>query len=168
MEAKLSAIEVKTGVVPAAESNAEVEALRKQLAELQTQLKEQAAAPAAAPPPAPVDPAPAPADPAPADPPPAPPAAPAVPCPLPERREKIARETFTKLDKDGGGSLSKDEFFVILQKINPGVTMDGVAKAFKKAKVDDAMDLAGFYRWADKMFGKADDDTFDGVMEMFE
>jgi ankyrin repeat protein len=168
VEGKIAAIEVKTGVVSPAESNAEVEALRKQLADLSAQLKDGGVAAPVAATPAPAAPAPAPA---PAAPPvAAPPAAAAesVPCPLDARREAVARSTFGKLDKDGGGSLNREEFFVILQKINPDVTMDGVAKAFKKAKVVDAMDLGGFFRWADKMFGKADDDTFDGVMKMFE
>ena len=71
------------------------------------------------------------------------------------------------LDADNSGGLSKPEFMAILSKINPGIDEKGVDKTFKKAKVEgDKMDINGFFRWADKMFGKADDATFDGVMGM--
>ena len=65
-------------------------------------------------------------------------------------------------------ALGKAEFTKLLQKLNPGITEDGVNKTLKKAKVKgDTMDIHGFFRWMDKMFGKADQETFDGLMTMF-
>ena len=82
-------------------------------------------------------------------------------------REKLAAQTFMKLDKDGNGGLSKEEFSMVLAKINPAIDEKGVEKAFKKAKVETLMDLAGFLRWCDKMFKKESDETFEGVMDVF-
>lgn len=75
-------------------------------------------------------------------------------CPLPERREKIAREVFAKLDKDGNGALSKEEFMVLASSLDPGITMEGVDKAFKRARIENEMDLQGFFKWASKMYRK--------------
>ena len=84
------------------------------------------------------------------------------------RRQEKADATFKKLDKDGSGLLSKEEFRTILSNISPTpVEASDVDKAFKKAKIEgDEMDIHGFYRWADKKLGKVDDGTFDGVMSM--
>ena len=89
-----------------------------------------------------------------------------VESPLEAGRDKVAVETFQRLDKDGSGGLNKEEFLVVLSKIMPGVDEKGVDKAFKKAKVTDLMDLAGFQRWCDKMFKKESDETFVSAMDV--
>ena len=88
-------------------------------------------------------------------------------CPLDERRRKVAIECFEKLDADHSGALCKSEFKVILAQLNPEITEEQAAKSFKKAKVQgDEMDLNGFFRWAHKMFGKADDASFDASLSL--
>ena len=88
-------------------------------------------------------------------------------CPLNERRQKVARECFIKLDEDTSGALSKSEFKIILAHLNPGITDEQVEKTFKKAKIKgDEMDVQGFYKWAHKMFSKMDDLGFDEAMSM--
>ena len=88
-------------------------------------------------------------------------------CPLDERRRKVAIECFEKLDADHSGALCKSEFKVILAQLNPEITEEQAAKSFKKAKVQgDEMDLNGFFRWAHKMFGKADDTSFDASLSL--
>ena len=83
------------------------------------------------------------------------------------RREEVARKTFMALDVDGSGGLSQAEFKAILTKVAPEIDDAGVEKAFKKAKAVDTMDMEAFVRWTDKSFAKADDDTFEGLLNAF-
>jgi len=86
---------------------------------------------------------------------------------LDERRKQVARECFQNLDEDNSGALSKSEFFVIMAQLNPDITEEQCDKSFKKAKVrGDEIDLEGFLRWVYKMFGKADDPTFDASLSL--
>ena len=59
----------------------------------------------------------------------------------------MTREVFDNLDVNQNGTLSKEEFLDILEKITPGVTISNVDKQFKKAKIDgEEMDVEGFFR----------------------
>eukprot|EP00656_Telonema_subtile_P035580 TRINITY_DN39556_c0_g1_i1.p1 TRINITY_DN39556_c0_g1~~TRINITY_DN39556_c0_g1_i1.p1 ORF type:complete len:287 (-),score=95.71 TRINITY_DN39556_c0_g1_i1:266-1126(-) len=88
-------------------------------------------------------------------------------CPLNDVRKKAASDLFVKLDKDGGGALDVDEFTVIMRALDPRIDNQGVINTFKKAGVSQALNLDQFYQWIHVMFGKADQATFDGLIEMF-
>jgi len=88
-------------------------------------------------------------------------------CPLDDRRSKMSKDLFTKLDADVSGYLDVDEFTVIMRKLDPRIDQAGVINTFKKAGVQQALNIDQFYQWIHVMFGKADDGTFDGVMAMF-
>lgn len=87
--------------------------------------------------------------------------------PLDEKRHKAATDLFEHLDKDNSGYLDVDEFTVIMKKLDPRIEQDGVINTFKKAGVQQALRIDQFYMWIHTMFGKADDATFDGLLEMF-
>lgn len=87
--------------------------------------------------------------------------------PLSAEREALARSCFSSLDKDGSGLLSKGEFLVIMAQLSPGIDEAGIDRVFKKAKIaGDEMDADAFCRWASKVLGKADDDSFKSAMEL--
>jgi ankyrin repeat protein len=88
-------------------------------------------------------------------------------CPLDEKRKAASLALFTKLDEDVSGYLDVDEFTVIMRKLDPRIDQNGVINTFKKAGVQQALNIDQFYQWIHVMFGKADEATFDGLMTMF-
>jgi ankyrin repeat protein len=88
-------------------------------------------------------------------------------CPLDDKRQAASLALFTKLDDDGSGYLDVDEFTVIMRKLDPRIDQNGVINTFKKAGVQQALNIDQFYQWIHVMFGKADDATFEGLMTMF-
>jgi len=89
-------------------------------------------------------------------------------CPLDDPRKIAATDLFTHLDKDGSGLLDVDEFTVIMRALDPRIDNQGVINTFKKAGVSQALNVDQFYQWIHVMFGKADQGTFDGLIEMFK
>lgn len=88
-------------------------------------------------------------------------------CPLDEKRKDAATGLFKHLDKDNSGYLDVDEFTIIMRKLDPRIDNQGVINTFKKAGVQQALRMDQFFQWIHVMFGKADDATFDGLMDMF-
>ena len=67
----------------------------------------------------------------------------------PKKKRQGVEDVFKKLDKDGDGKVTKDEF-----QTHPGIkNKEAAAKAFKAADADadGSLSLAEFRDWAERM-----------------